>query len=193
MRQKLDENRVYEIALKQFAAYGFKKATLEDIASELNMTGASLYSYASSKQTLYHDCVGYALRKWQNFVIDATEEISDPIEYFQALCRSSIEYLCKDDILRNLLKKDSDIFPLFPNSDPYEEINKESFFMLKRALDRGVDSGLFSINDTLKCTEILFSVYKTMIIEIYIKDDIEEILDAFPDTMNVLLNGMLKR
>lgn len=193
MRQRLDENRIYEIALKQFANYGFKKATLEDIASELNMTGASLYSYASSKQSLYHDCVGYALRKWQDHVVEATEKFDNPKDFFITLCKSSIEYLIEDTTLKRILKKDSDIFPLFPESDPYEEINKESFFMLKDALDKGVKSGVFEEIDTLKCTEVLFSIYKTLIIEIYIKDDTDEILETFPEAMQVLLNGLLKR
>ena len=193
MRQRLDENRLYETALVQFADYGYKKTTLEDIAAELNMTGASLYSYASSKQALYHDSVGYALRKWQAHVLDALEGIEDPEEYFITLCRSSIEYLNGDATFRTILKRDPNIFPLFPEADPYEEINRESFFMLKDALDQGVEAGQFEKIDTLKCTEVLFSIYKTMIIETYIKDEAEEVLDTFPEMMQILLNGLKKR
>jgi len=193
MRQRLDENRIYEIALGQFANYGYKKATLEDIAAELHMTGASLYSYASSKQALYHDCVGYALRKWQAYVLEAIDGIEDPEEYFITLCRSSIEYLNGDKTFRTILKRDTNIFPLFPEADPYDEINRESFYMLKAALDKGVEAGKFEEIDTLKCTEILFSVYKTLIIETYIKDEAAEVLDTFPEIMQVLLNGLKKR
>ena len=193
MRQRLDENRIYEIALKQFADYGYKKATLESIAAELNMTGASLYSYSSSKQALYYDSVGYALKKWQAYVCDAIDGIDDPEEYFVVLCRSSIEYLNSDPVFRTILKRDSSIFPLFPEADPYEEINKESFFMLKSALDRGIEAGKFEIIDTLVVTEIMFSVYKALIIETYIKDETEDILDTIPDLLNVILNGLKKR
>ena len=193
MRQRLDENRIYEIALKQFADYGYKKATLESIASELNMTGASLYSYASSKQALYYDCVGYALKKWQSYVCEVIENIEDPEEYFIALCRSSIEYLNGDRTFRTILKRDTTIFPLFPEADPYEEINKESFNMLKSALDKGVEAGKFEEIDTLKGTQILFSVYKALIIETYIKDEMEDIIDTVPGILQVLLNGLKKR
>lgn len=193
MRQRLDENQLYEIALKQFAEYGYKKATLEDIAAELNMTGASLYSYASSKQSLYHDCVGYALKKWQSHVLEAIDGIDSSEEYFITLCKSSIEYLNGDKVFRTILKRDSNIFPLFPEADPYEEINKDSFYMLKAAIDKGVEAGEFEEVDTFKCTEILFSLYKTLIIETYIKDGANEIMDTFPEIMQVLLNGLKKR
>ena len=193
MRQRLDESLIYEIALKQFAEYGYKKATLEEIAAELNMTGASLYSYASSKQALYHDSVCYALKKWQSHVTEALDGITDPEEYFITLCKSSIEYLNGDKTFRTVLKRDSNIFPLFPEADPYEEINRESFFMLKNALDKGVKSGSFERINTLNCTEVLFSVYKTLIIETYIKGETEEVLDTLPEIMQILLNGLKKR
>lgn len=193
MRQRLDENRIYEIALKQFANFGYKKATLEDIAAELNMTGASLYSYTNSKQELYHEAVGYALKKWQTHVITAIEGIENSEEYFITLCKSSIEYLNDDKTFRTILKRDPNIFPLFPEADPYEEINKDSFFMLKEALDKGIKSGEFADIDTLKCTKLFFSLYKTLIIETYIKDDAVEVLDDFPEMLHVLINGLKKR
>ena len=55
MRKKLDNELVYKTALGFFSRYGYKKTTLEDIADSLNMTGSSIYSYASSKQALYYD------------------------------------------------------------------------------------------------------------------------------------------
>ena len=193
MRQRLDENKIYEIALQQFANYGYKKATLEDIASELNMTGASLYSYASSKQALYNDCVVYGLKKWQNHVKEALDGIDDPVEYFKTLCMSSIRYLNEDKAFRTILKRDPSIFPLFPEADPYEEINRISFFMLKASLDKGVESGTFAKIDTKKCTEMLFSIYKTLIIETYIAEESEDVLDALPELFQIVLYGMVKR
>ena len=68
MRKKLDNELVYKTALGFFSRYGYKKTTLEDIADALNMTGSSIYSYASSKQALYYDCISYAIDKWQESV-----------------------------------------------------------------------------------------------------------------------------
>lgn len=193
MRQRQDKNQIYDVALQQFSTYGYRKTTLEDIAAAMNMTGASLYSYAASKQNLYHDAVAYGLKKWQTYVLEAIEKADGPSEYFEELCRSSVEYLNEDKVLRTILKRDPDIFPMFPEADPYEDINKDSFSMLKEAIDKGVAAGVFAKIDTLKCTRILFSIYKTLIIETYIKYETEEIMDAFPVIMQVILNGLLKR
>ena len=193
MRPRQDEVRIYEAALQVFAAYGYKKTTLEDIAQELGMTGANLYSYANNKQSLYHDCVAYALGKWQNYVRDSISGIDDSCEYFKSLCRCSIEYLGIDNTFRKILKRDPDIFPMFPEADPYEEINSLSFLMLKNALDRGVSDGTFAHIDTGKTTRILFTIYKTLIIETYIRDDEDSVMESFPEIMDVITKGLLSR
>ena len=36
---------IFQTALKLFAHYGFKKTTVEDIASELGMTKSNIYFY----------------------------------------------------------------------------------------------------------------------------------------------------
>ena len=53
MRPRLDDELIYKAALPFFAKYGYKKPTLEDIASALDMSNTNLYSYARSKRDLY--------------------------------------------------------------------------------------------------------------------------------------------
>ena len=65
MRNKLDEQVILDAALKVFSRYGYKKSTLEDIASELGMTNTSMYAYASSKRDLYEQTVRYVMLRWQ--------------------------------------------------------------------------------------------------------------------------------
>ena len=65
MKPKEDISTIYEAALEVFAEYGFKKATLEDIAGQLGMTKGNLYRYARNKKDLYRNTVRYALLRWQ--------------------------------------------------------------------------------------------------------------------------------
>lgn len=193
MRQRLPENRIYEVALKQFAQYGYKKATLEDIAAELNMTGASLYSYASSKQDLYHDCVGYGMKNWEAFVAESLENIEDIEKYFMTLCSSSIEYLKANPLFGTILKRDPEILTLFPETDPYQEIKKDAYLFIGNALKRGVDSGMLGNIDADKCTKLFFALYKNVLIDGYVRDDAEEAMANLPDLLHIILYGLVKR
>lgn len=193
MRQRQDDIKIYEAALRQFAKFGYRKTTLDDIADELNMTGAGLYLYAANKQALYRDSVAFALGQWQDFVKESLASIEDPKAFFVTLCRSSIEYLSDHPVFRKILERDPEIFPVFPEADPYEDINTESFRMLKDALDHGVETGTFRPVDTMSSSKVLFSMYKTLIYESYIREDSETVIDAYLGFIDVVLNGLLAR
>ncbi len=193
MRKRQNEEKIYEAALKQFSKNGYKKTTLDDIAQRLNMTNANLYGYATSKQALYHDSVAYVMTKWQNKVLAAIEGIENPVERLETLCDSAVLYLSEDKIFCQILKADPDIFPMFPTVDPYEEINRRSYYLLKEALEDGVNKGLFVDIDTEKSAQILFAIYKTLIIEAYVKSDDKGFLDTYNETRKLFLYGIVKR
>lgn len=193
MRKRQNEEKIYEAALKQFSKNGYKKTTLDDIAGKLNMTNANLYGYANGKQALYHDSVAYAMTKWQNKVVAAMEGIVDPIKKLTVLCDSAVLYLSEDKVFCQILKADPEIFPMFPTVDPYEEINKRSFSILRNVLSDGVEKGLFVNMNVDKSAQVLFAIYKALIIEAYIQSDDDGYLDVYKETRNLLLYGIIKQ
>ncbi|MEG2159488.1 MAG: TetR/AcrR family transcriptional regulator, partial [Clostridia bacterium] len=80
MRKRREIDSIYDSALKYFARYGYKKATLDNIALDLNMTNANLYSYAKNKRQLYCDCVYYAVDEFLSRLKDLLSCIEDPYE-----------------------------------------------------------------------------------------------------------------
>lgn len=190
MRKKVDLTRIYSAALKHFSLYGYKKTTLEDIASELQMTNSSIYLYAKSKKELYEEAVSFALRKWQGKVKAAVEGIEDPREQLTTLCEKAVSYLSSDDEFCRILQKDPDIFPMFPTVDPYESINRESQRMLKEIITRGIEKGVFKPVDADAAAEVLFSIYKVFIIRAYIKTEEEYCTNMFSQTMEMLTHGL---
>ena len=94
---------IYEAALGVFADFGYKKATLDDIAAELGMTKGNLYRYAQNKKDLYRNTVRHAMLRWQGRVREAIEREPDAEGQFQVMCRKAVAYLSEDDALRRLL------------------------------------------------------------------------------------------
>ena len=170
MRNRIDEQIILDAALKVFARYGYKKSTLEDIASELGMTNTAMYAYASSKRDLYERTVSFVMKRWQSGVeqaVDAKTTAMDKNtaqEKMAALCESALYYLAQDLEFCALLKSDPQIFPMFPTVDPYEEINRDSVRMIERILLFGQETGEFRTVDAPAVSEVLFSIYKNFII-----------------------------
>lgn len=155
---------VMDAALQVFAEYGYKKATLEDIANRLRLTKGALYVYADGKRDLYEKCVGKMLIAWQSCVAEAVSREEDVRNQFTALCRSSFNYLLDHPEVQMILRRDPDVFPLFGEDDPYRNTNLVSIGMLDDILARGVGEGQFRPIDRGVVTDFLFWVYKMVII-----------------------------
>jgi AcrR family transcriptional regulator len=192
MRPREDITTIYEAALGVFAEYGFKKATLDDIAAQLGMTNGNLYRYARNKKDLYRSTVRYALLRWQGRVRDAIARETDVVRQFQVMCRQAVAYLSKDDALRRLLIRDPDIFPMFPVEDPYADINANSVAMIRSILERGMAENRFRHMDLTTVPEIIFSVYKMFIIRMYIKSLDRTQEQMFTQTVTLITQGLFQ-
>lgn len=192
MKQKLDTKTLFETALSLFARYGYRKTTLEEIGAELGMTKGNLYIYVKNKRDLYVQTVRYALDRWQLRVREAIEEASGPKDRLLVMCHKAVEYLSKDSEFCEVLKMDPEIFPMFPASDPYEEINERSMAMIREILREGIKEEVFRPVDVDKVATVIFSIYKMFIIRTYIKTDEQFLQDLFEDTVDLLTRGLYR-
>ena len=193
MRKRIDDETILQAALKCFAAYGYKKTTLEDIATELNLGNSSVYAYTSSKRALYEDVVRYVMLRWQNRVKAAVACEHTAMDQFRVLCETALLYLSEDSAFCALLKNDATIFPMFPESDPYDEINAESTAMIGRILDKGQQYGEFRPLDTASVSELIFSIYKGFIIRAYIECEERFMETHMAQALDLLLNGIISK
>lgn len=191
MRKRIDDETILQSALRCFSTYGYKKTTLEDIAGELNLGNSSVYAYTTSKRALYEDVVRYVMLRWQNKVKTAVAQESTATEKFRVLCETALLYLSEDGAFCALLKNDPTIFPMFPESDPYEEINAESVAMIGRILDEGQASGEFRRLDTDTVSELIFSMYKGFIIRAYIECEDRFMENHMSQAIELLTHGIL--
>jgi AcrR family transcriptional regulator len=193
MRKRIDDETVLQAALKCFAAYGYKKTTLEDIAGELNLGNSSVYAYTPGKRALYEDTVRFVMLRWQAKVKAAVEAQPSAAGKFRALCETALLYLAEDTAICALLRNDPAIFPMFPEADPYEEINAESVAMIARILSEGQQNGEFRKLDAAVVSDVLFSLYKGFIIRAYVEHEERFVESHLGQTLDLLLNGILKK
>lgn len=193
MRKKIESEIILAAALRVFSRYGYRKATLEDIATELNMTAAGIYAYAESKRELYEQTVTFALLRWQNKVRAAVAEQKSATEKLSVLCDCALHYLAQDKEFSQLLKSDPSIFPMFPAVDPYEEINAASVTMVADILTLGEKTGEFRALDAATVSEVIFSIYKGFVIHAYVQDEVEFLEKNLPQTLDLILRGIERK
>ncbi len=192
MRKKTPSDDIYNAALKIFAEFGYKKSTMEDIAKELDMTKCNLYLYSENKMDLYQNTVRTALTKWQIFVMEAVLTEKSSANQFFALGQKAINYLDENHELRALLKRDPDIFPMFPSNEPYETIHTDSIKILQAIIENGIVEKIFRPVNVENISRILFSIYKMFIIRIYVQDPADKatVKLLFNEALDLVTRGL---
>lgn len=190
-RQRKKE-KIFEAALKVFGKYGFKKATLEDIAAALNMSKSAFYRYFADKQDLYDQAVSYGLTRWQQTSLQSIEKEKDPLLQLKKYALTGVTYLNGDADFKRILLNDPAIFPLNSREDRFARINDESMNILKEILRRGVKTGRFRNINIEYATSFLYSVYIMFVIKSQVKADIEAVDDMIDASLDILLHGVVK-
>ena len=186
-------HHIYDAALKTFARFGYKKATVEDIAAAAGMTKGNLYLYVKDKRDLYEKSVAHGLLKWQGRVREEVSREEDVEKQFLILGAKAYEYLAEDDSLRTILINDPSIFPLSPSEDRFEHINNESISMLKSVLKKGIAEKRFGEIDVDYTAQFLFSIYVMFIIKTYVKSEGSSTGRMFQEGLQIIMRGLLKR
>lgn len=189
------EREVLEAALDVFAELGFKKASIEDIATRLDMSPAALYRYASDKRDLYRKAVALGFSAWQEAVSAALAAEADPVERFRTVCTSAFAYLGRDARLRKVLARDPSLFPFFAADDPFSDINRSSVDLLEGVIRDGVAAGVFAArggeSDIRAAAEVIFSLYVLFVQKAYVAGEEESLL--FQRGLDLVLDGLRAR
>ena len=185
-------NRILEVSLKIFAHYGYKKASMEEIAERLGMTKGNLYFYCRNKLELYEKTVAHALLRWQTRVREAVERERDIEKKFVALGLKSYEYLSEDDDLRTVIMHDPAIQAITPSEDRFPSIGQASYSMLRSIIQQGVDEKKFRPVDIEHVTGFLYSIYCMFIIKTYVKSEGQSAQGMYQAGIDLLLRGLLR-
>lgn len=186
-------NNLYDAAIEQFARYGYKKTTVEDVANALDMTKGNIYFYVKNKEELYFRSVSYALRKWMNFVSSGISGEKNPVEKLLLLARLSFEYVDRNETLRMLLNNDPDIYSVTTADDRFYEVNNEAMMILRNVLKEGVSRGVFIDVNPDSLAAFLYSVYIMFLIKKYTRPEKQPVGDMISDGLAVFMRGLVKK
>lgn len=194
------ETAILEAALDVFAEYGFRKTGIEDIARRAGIANGTIYLYASSKRDLYRRVVEYGLNSWQKAATAAADARgpagTNARARFEALCRAAYTYLAAEPRLRRVLARDPALFPAAPGAeargDPFEAINGRSVGLLRNAIQDGVASGEFVVDDPTAAAELIFSLYRVLIEKAYVAEEGGE-ERRFEAGLAIILRGISAR
>ncbi len=184
-------NEIKEAGIKMFAAYGYYKTTLEDIASMLKMKKNSLYYYFESKEALFKELILDEIQlhiENQNKIlsknIPASKKLLEALESFiKFIHERSLKYAIKLDSyfeISNVIKKS------FPN---FKDRECKVFIDL---LNEGIKNGEFKKHNSKQLGEDLHSLVTAVLSHQYYSSQVNFVHEIDYKAVSHLIKRMVQ-
>jgi AcrR family transcriptional regulator len=193
-KQEQVKNKIVSVASSVFNKYGFKKATIEDIAQAARMGKSSIYYYFESKEVIFEAVVQQEAHllslelekkvinsqdnpkeKIRNYVLIRMRFLKEMVNFFEAL---------KNDYLGNLAFTER----------IRKRYDKEEQQMLHKILEEGVNQGIFKLGNTKFMALVLVTFLKGLESSLLINEEmqLEDLETNLDRILQVVFYGMVK-
>ena len=182
------KNRIIDTAEKRFSQYGFRRVTVEDIASDLGISKKTLYRNFKSKEDIAWAVKTRMHRDIDKLLQRAKREIPDPIERFKKIIAELISRIA---IIGSTFMTDikRDIPDLWRECESFRE--KEIYKYIGGILEEGVRKGRIKKDINTKIAVMAYLGAIRMIIQPEILMESKfSIADAFDNILKIFLEGI---
>ncbi|MBA2953809.1 TetR family transcriptional regulator [Nocardioides sp. MAH-18] len=144
-----------------FYEHGFHGTTVRDIAARVGVTVPALYYHHENKEAILVAVLGAAIADLQvrgeAAIADAGD---DPVQQMANLVESVTLHLT---VRARLAALDSEYRYLSADARmPYAEVRKANELLTRSVIDRGVEAGVFHVDDTAEATRALLGMLQAI-------------------------------
>ena len=193
-KQKNTKHRIVSVSSGVFSKFGFKKATMEDIAFAAGMGKSSIYYYFKSKEEIFESVVKKEAHeislelekkvisvndnpkdKIRNYVLIRMQYLKEMVNFYQTL---------KNDYLGNLAFTER----------IRKKYDKEEQQTIKKILEEGVNQGIFKVRNTKFAAIALVTFLKGLEITLLIDEEInlDQLEENLDEILQIMFYGMVK-
>ena len=179
--------KILESAKELFEEYGYKKVSMDEIASSASVTKKTVYSYYKDKETLLKTILEEEIHSMKNIIEEVSSDSS--LSFFEILNKTIFSLLDykKNNKLLIRLNKDSSVFMEGIMNIVDDEIIK---FIKEKLLSIKSRSDIKKVNiDIDLCSFIIYKVYVAIMFEYDKAIDEKEITNT---VTSILKDGLFK-
>ncbi len=191
LKRRQERARIIETARDVFKNFGYKKATMNDIAFAAGKAKSSVYYYFKSKDEIYNAVVFSEAQKYRHTVLEKIKTIKNPErqlkEYILIRLQTDKIYSNFYDAMNKSIKNNSFILRLKKINDD------EEFRIFSSILRNGIESGYFEIYDIKYAAVGIVTAMRgieSTLLHRYENAKVEEMID---NILKIILYGIVKR
>ncbi|MBL8950282.1 MAG: TetR/AcrR family transcriptional regulator [Myxococcaceae bacterium] len=129
-------------AVKCFARFGFKKASVDEIAKDAGVAKGTVYLAAENKEDLLYQALLHELREWNAQMSKLIDPRRDALEILMDLATRGLESLPQRPLIKQLFE--GDMHAMLPRwQDRFDELTRLGRRNTVEVLNLGVKQGRF--------------------------------------------------
>ena len=185
-------NKIVITARQIFSRYGFRKTTIEEIASALKMGKSSIYYYFESKEDIFEAVVLYEaniLRNELTTTIKAVESPIDKMKNYVFVRMKAFEKL--SNYYNAIFDKNLDHYYFIENIRA--KYDREELAILRLILYHGARKKVFSILNSEYTALAIQTTLKGLEVPLFWKKKEVNIQTRLEAILNVLFHGIVRK
>lgn len=184
--------QILNAAKKLFTNYGFKKVSMDEIASEAGVTKKTVYTYFSSKEELLKYCIKEELQNMRKIIENVESKKLDFMETVHQVIYNLLKYKKNCKFLK-MLFKESEILKNEQLKENLKIVDKEIQNYIRKQLELAIQNDKIELQNIDITTFLIYKMYIALMIdwnEDYKKLDEKEIAD---NILHFLVNGLKRK
>jgi len=187
-------SKILLAAQEVFNRYGYGKTTMDDIAREMGKGKSSIYYYFTSKEDIFKAVIEKEILLMKSRILEEIGQNKDPREKLKAYVVGRMNGLKNLKNLYNVLRTEFTTNREFVDQTR-QQTDREEINIVTGILDKGVEDGIFHLEDTLLTSLAIVTALKGMEIPLLITEPDGDALlvQRLDRLLDVLFYGIIKR
>ncbi len=186
------KQEIINIAGKIFDTFGYRKATLNDIAEKIEKRKSAIYYYFNSKEEIFQSVVLQEARTFRKTIIDAINKEDNPHDKLKAYIVTRMNII---DLLGNFNRAllDKRLMHLDFVLRLKKLYDKEEVLLFKNILQKGVEQNYFQIYDIDLAATAFITALRGMENTILQNKNASDIDKQIEGIIDIIFYGIVKR
>ena len=186
------KERILTIAEQQFARFGFRKTTMDDIAKAVRMSKSTLYYYFKNKEDLLAEVMRKESRILRQKLHEALRNAETPQEKIRNYALTRMKHLKELSNYYTMLTEEYFVYYTFIEQER-EEFTHYEVNTLTGIVCEGITHGVFASQDAGTTARMIVFVLKGLEYPIFIENGTEKMEHEINRMLNMLFKGLESR
>jgi AcrR family transcriptional regulator len=148
--------RILGAATERFAAFGYRRTGIAEIARDAGIAAGTVYRYFENKEEVFRAVMRDGLERWLDTARRVLAAPGTAVERLVRLGQASVDFNRKNALVNSVYRRDGEIIfaPLL--EELHEELVRENVAMMAAVVRDGIREGTFRAVDPERAAFVLF-------------------------------------